>query len=158
MLGEMHGDNETPALVRALWPEMWKLGYRHIAAELSPWAATSLEFPDQRDVNAIKRSFSWTRADVAFVAEQRAGTHAVLWGCDMEEPRPHALIQALAAANPANGELQSALTLTQGGYQRAAAPSLLQHVRTAGAINDVTMGLCRSATASFAPWRSKSIA
>ena len=68
------------------------------------------------------------------------GARAVLWGCDMEEPRPQALIQALAAANPANGELQSALTLTQGGYQRAAAPGLLQHVRSAGAINDVTIG------------------
>jgi hypothetical protein len=140
MLGELHGDNETPALIRMLWPDLWKLGYRHIAAELSPWAATNLEFPDQTDVNAIQRSFSWSRADVAFVAEHRTGTRAVLWGCDMEEPRPQALIRALAAANPANGALQSAVTLSQGGYRRADAPSLLQSVQTAGAIADPSIG------------------
>lgn len=58
----------------------------------------------------------------------------------MEEPRPQALIRALAAANPANGALQSAVTLSQGGYRRADAPSLLQSVQTAGAIADPSIG------------------
>ena len=35
MLGELHGENEIPALIRALWPAMWDAGYRHIAAEVS---------------------------------------------------------------------------------------------------------------------------
>ena len=44
MLGELHGENEIPALIRALWPSMWETGYRHVAAEVSPWAANRLEF------------------------------------------------------------------------------------------------------------------
>ena len=132
MIGELHGDNEIPALVRAIWPALWKAGYRHIAAELSPWTAHRLEF----DPNAPARAFSWSRSDVGFVAARREGTNAVLWGCDMEEVRPHLLLQELAAANPTNRELQSAAELTRGGYQRPAAPKLLEHVRNAGAIKD----------------------
>ena len=44
LLGEVHGDNEIPKLLTTLWTVMWKEGYRHIAAELSPWAAHQLEF------------------------------------------------------------------------------------------------------------------
>lgn len=43
LLGELHGDNEIPALLRALWPEMNRSGYRYIAAEISPWTADQLE-------------------------------------------------------------------------------------------------------------------
>jgi hypothetical protein len=43
-LGELHGENEIPALLRDLWPEMWQQNYRHIAAELSPWAANQLHW------------------------------------------------------------------------------------------------------------------
>src|SRR5262249_36252534 len=43
-LGELHGENEIPDLIRALWPSLWNGGYRHVAAELSPWAARRLEF------------------------------------------------------------------------------------------------------------------
>lgn len=43
LLGELHGDNEIPTLLRELWPAMWRLGYRHIAAEVSPWAAHQLQ-------------------------------------------------------------------------------------------------------------------
>jgi hypothetical protein len=136
MIGELHGDNEIPALIRAIWPAMWKAGYRHIAAELSPWAANRLEF----DPNAPQRSFSWTRSDVSFVAAHRQGANAVLWGCDMEEARPHLLLQELAAANPRNQELQSAAELTKDGYRRATAPKLLEHVRKAGEIKDLLAG------------------
>ena len=38
-LGELHGENEIPDLLRALWPSLWNNGYHHVAAELSPWAA-----------------------------------------------------------------------------------------------------------------------
>src|SRR2546426_11144404 len=44
LLGELHGENEIPALLRALWPQMWRDGYRNITAEMSPWAAHQLEF------------------------------------------------------------------------------------------------------------------
>jgi hypothetical protein len=140
MLGELHGDNETPALIRSLWPAMWRLGYRHIAAELSPWAATRLEFKTEGQDNSLPRSFSWSRSDASFVAAQRTGQNAVLWGCDMEEPRPDALIRELASANPANSELQSAVMLTKAGYQRAAAPQLREHLLKAGTINDPSIG------------------
>jgi hypothetical protein len=140
MLGELHGDNETPALIRSLWPEMWRQGYRHIAAELSPWAATRLEFTPEGQDNSLQRSFSWSRSDARFVAAPRTGQSAVLWGCDMEEPRPHALIRELAAANPTNGELQSAVTLIQDGYQRVTAPQLREHLLKAGRINDPFVG------------------
>jgi hypothetical protein len=46
MLGELHGENEIPDLIRAIWPAMWTAGYRHVAAEISPWAARELEFGD----------------------------------------------------------------------------------------------------------------
>jgi hypothetical protein len=39
LLGERHREKEIPALLRVLWPEMWRQGYRHIGAELSPWAS-----------------------------------------------------------------------------------------------------------------------
>ena len=31
LLGELHGENEIPALLREVWPQMWRDGYRHIA-------------------------------------------------------------------------------------------------------------------------------
>src|SRR5215472_3920239 len=44
LLGELHGENEIPALLRELWPPMWRDGDRNIAAEVSPWVAHQLEF------------------------------------------------------------------------------------------------------------------
>ena len=35
LLGELHGENEIPALLRDLWPPMWRDGYRYIAGELT---------------------------------------------------------------------------------------------------------------------------
>lgn len=78
LLGELHGDNEIPALLRALWPEMWKLGYRHVAAEVSPWAAHQLEFaptgkgPDIRGL--------WTKQEAADVHAPAGPGTDVLWG------------------------------------------------------------------------------
>src|SRR6058998_3097316 len=45
LLGELHGSNEIPELIRALWPSLWEKGFRHVAAEVSPWAAARMEFP-----------------------------------------------------------------------------------------------------------------
>jgi hypothetical protein len=40
LIGGLHGDKETPALVDALWSSV---GYRYLAAEMSPWAASRLK-------------------------------------------------------------------------------------------------------------------
>ena len=37
LIGGLHGDKETPALVDSLWATA---GYRYLAAEMSPWAAS----------------------------------------------------------------------------------------------------------------------
>lgn len=56
LLGELHGENEIPALLRDLWPAMWQGDYRYIAAELSPWAANQLEFvPADRQPKILHR-------------------------------------------------------------------------------------------------------
>jgi hypothetical protein len=43
LIGGLHGDKETPALVDALWPTLKDSGYRYIAMEMSPWAANRLK-------------------------------------------------------------------------------------------------------------------
>ena len=122
LLGELHGENEIPALLHMLWPEMMKAGYSHIAAELSPWAAQQLEFgpggaPDLRAL--------WTRMDARFVHIPAAGTQAALWGCDMEEGQAEQLIRDLAALNPENSALQQMNKLVGSGFNRSIAPQLL---------------------------------
>lgn len=101
LIGGLHGDKETPALVDSLWS---RIGYQYLAAEMSPWAAS--------------------RSKVAH-----------LRGSDIEEPQPHALIRAMADANPANQALQSMAAMTRDGYKRALAPELL---RLAAGMGDVT--------------------
>ena len=39
LVGGLHGDRETPALVEALWPTLRDSGYRYVLYETSPWAA-----------------------------------------------------------------------------------------------------------------------
>src|SRR5262245_6944275 len=81
LLGELHGDEEIPALLRALWPQMWKEGYRHIAAELSPWAAHQLEFVPVKQSEEV--SGLWTKQEASAVHALGDSGEAVLWGCDM---------------------------------------------------------------------------
>jgi hypothetical protein len=40
LIGGLHGDKETPALVDSSWPTV---GYQYLAAEMSPWAASRLK-------------------------------------------------------------------------------------------------------------------
>ena len=40
LIGGLHGDKETPALVDSLWSSA---GYRYLAMEMSPWAASRLK-------------------------------------------------------------------------------------------------------------------
>lgn len=39
LLGELHGENEIPAILSAIWPQKWKVGCGHTAAEVSPTIA-----------------------------------------------------------------------------------------------------------------------
>jgi hypothetical protein len=48
LVGGLHGDKETPALVEALWPGLRDSGYRYIVGEMSPWAAGRLKIPHLR--------------------------------------------------------------------------------------------------------------
>jgi hypothetical protein len=45
LIGGLHGDKETPALVDSLWATA---GYRYLAMEMSPWAASRLGTPHLR--------------------------------------------------------------------------------------------------------------
>ena len=138
LLGELHGENEIPALIRDLWPSMWQAGYRHIAAEVSPWMATHLEFP--RRGPAEPMSGLWTSAEAKFVASLRKSGGPVLWGCDMEEIRPHLLIRDLAAANPKNQDLSAMVKMTKSGYRRNQAPDLLKLLRQVSGVKDASVG------------------
>jgi len=40
LIGGLHGDNETPALVNSLWAT---IGYQYLAGEMSPWPANRLK-------------------------------------------------------------------------------------------------------------------
>jgi hypothetical protein len=136
MLGELHGENEIPSLIRNLWPSMWEAGYRHVAAEIGPWAASRLEFG-----GSTAPVFGlWTQAEATFVASLKKDGIAVLWGCDIEEAQPHLLIRDLAAANPDNEHLRAAVDITKSGYQRRLAPELLRHVQAATGIKDLSIG------------------
>jgi erythromycin esterase-like protein len=119
---------------------MWQAWYRHIAAEVSPWAAHRLEFATERPENSINRSGSWSQSDVRAVAALNSGKSSVLWGCDMEELRPHFLIRELAAANPKHPELQSAAELAKAKYERTMAPKLLDYLRKATETKDLVVG------------------
>ena len=136
MLGELHGENEIPALIRQLWPAMWEAGYRHVAAEISPWAATRLEF-GKGNVPIIGL---WTQAEATFVTSLKQRSSAVLWGCDIEEAQPQSLIRELAAANPHSKDLQAAADMVRDEYQRRMAPALLKLVVAAAAITDRQLG------------------
>ena len=136
MLGELHGENEIPSLIRDIWPSMWHGGYRHIAAEISPWAANRLEFGS----GGAPIFGLWTQAEATFATSLKSDRAAVLWGCDIEEAQPHLLIRDLTAANPRNEQLQAALEMTKDGYQRRMAPVLLQHVKAATGTKDLLIG------------------
>ena len=136
LVGELHGENEIPELLRSLWPTMWQEGYRFIAAEVSPWAADQLEFETKEPRPPIPSL--WSQREARFV-HSFAAKHAILWGCDMEEFQPQSLISTLATANRGNPVLGEMLTLTKSGYQRDMAPRLLGLARQLGRIRDVTV-------------------
>jgi hypothetical protein len=122
LLGELHGDNEVPELVSSLWPAMWQSGYRHAAAEVSPWAAAQLEQAAALPGPSIGL---WTARQAAIILAP-AGQGGVVWGCDIEENQPQKLIRELARINPRDARLQQMAALTAAGYRRSQAPQLLK--------------------------------
>ena len=137
LLGELHGENEIPALLHALWPQMWRDGYRNIAAEVSPWAAHQLEFASAKGEPQIKGL--WSKEEAQFVHSLSDARHPVLWGCDMEEIQPHFLIRDLAAANPSNPALRQMAETTKAGYNRTMAPELLKLAQSTTGVKDLTI-------------------
>lgn len=138
MLGELHGENEIPALIREIWPPMWQAGYRHVGAEISPWAAARLERPSRSASEPIRAL--WSQEEATFVASFNRGRALVLWGCDMEEAQPHLPIRDLAAVNPGNRAMQAAAEATRAGYTRRLAPELLERFRRATGVKDLLVG------------------
>jgi len=118
LVGGLHGDQETPALVQTLTAGSEQFGYQHVAVEMSPWAASRLEASLNRQTGPAVR----------------------IRGADIEEPQPHLLIRDLAAVNPQNRALQSMVEITKSGYRRASAAQLLQLARQIGEFKDVSAG------------------
>jgi hypothetical protein len=137
LLGELHGDNEIPELIHSLWPAMWKSGYRHVAAEVSPWIAHELESAPAESGARIESL--WTRRQAADVRAFAAPAQNVLWGCDMEEVHPEYLIRAWAALNPQDSALKRMVELTRDGYKRSMASELLALAKSTEASRDETV-------------------
>src|SRR5712692_2185260 len=142
LLGELHGDKEIPALLRVLWPEMWRKGYRHIAAEVSPWAAHQLESVPAGKGPEVQGL--WTKQEATDFHALADPDAKVVWGCDMEEEQPQFLIRQLAALNPGDSNLRRMAELTKDGYNRKIAPDLLDLAkesegRADEVVNDVSL-------------------
>jgi hypothetical protein len=134
LLGELHGDNEIPDLLRVLWPSMWKEGYRHIAAEVSRWAAYQLEIVPWGKGPVVQGL--WTKQEARDVPALASPNSEVLWGCDTEEAQPYFLIRQLALRNPDDIHLKRMIALTADGYSRKMAPDLLNLAKASKATND----------------------
>jgi erythromycin esterase-like protein len=117
VVGGLHGDQETQALIRTLSAGAQQFGYRDIAVEMSPWAASRLQASLKQPPGALR-----------------------IWGADIEEVQPHLLINDLAAINPGNRALQAMVEKSKSGYRRELAPELLQLARQIGEIKDRSVG------------------
>lgn len=126
LLGEVHFSNEIPELLRELWPDLWASGYRHVAAEMSPWMARRAEFPAEGET--VPPFFGlWTAAEVELVTGlKEAGAASVLWGTDLEVLTPHLVLRDLVAEKPGNPHLKETVEATAGGYRRSQAPALAE--------------------------------
>jgi hypothetical protein len=134
MLGELHGENEIPTLLRSLWPQLWKSGYRHIGAEISPWAAHQLETSARGQGPEV--TGLWTKRQAREVHSVADPGSDVLWGCDMEEIQPQFLIRGLAGLNPADPNLERMVQITKDGYDRKMAPDLLALATSSKGMDD----------------------
>lgn len=133
LLGELHFTKEIPDLLTGLWPDLWRSGYRHVAAEMSPWAANRVEFP--RDGAATSFIGLWTAAEVELVTGlTNEGAPSVLWGSDVEVLSPHLVLRDLAGKNRENPHLKAMVEATAGGYRRSQAYLLGELLERAAAV------------------------
>ncbi|MBT9329542.1 hypothetical protein [Paracidobacterium acidisoli] len=138
LLGELHGETEIPQLLSDLWPRLWKANYRHIAAEVSPWAATHLERPATEDTTPVPGL--WTRQQAADMHRVETSQEPVLWGCDIEEMQPGQLIRQMALLNPADAGLRNMQGIIAHGYTRKLAPELLRIAKSDHPEQDALIG------------------
>jgi hypothetical protein len=138
LLGELHGEVEIPALLGDLWPRLWNEEYRHVAAEVSPWAAHHLQQSQSSDPTPIRGL--WTREQAAVVNKFAAQGQQVLWGCDIEELEPGRLISDLAKINPRDAQLRRMAEVVAQGYNRKQAPELLLLAESEHPVNDAVIG------------------
>lgn len=134
LLGELHGDNEIPNLLHAMWPELWKNGYRYVAAEVSPWTANQLDARPNGSGPTIDGL--WTRKQADDLRSIAGRGTQILWGCDMEEIHPEYLILELAGLNPDDASLKQMNAMTKNGYTRSMASRLLALAKTSRFAND----------------------
>lgn len=137
LLGELHGEMEIPELLGDLWPDLWSAGYRHVAAEVSPWAANQLR---QRESATAPVVGTWTRAEADLVNKLAAPNENVLWGCDIEEIGVQGLIQDLGKMNPADAQLRQMNEIVAQGYSRKLAKELLSLAKSAHPAHDRVVG------------------
>jgi hypothetical protein len=107
-----------------LWREMWKEGYRHIAGELSPWAAHQLElvpagkalkfwgFGQSERLRTCTRSQLRMTVSFGVVISKRSSRNG--WSAE------------LARLNLHDSRLQRMAELTNNGYSREKAPEQLE--------------------------------
>jgi hypothetical protein len=138
MLGELHGEVEIPQLIADLWPALWREGYRHVAAEISPWVATLLE-KSTADAS-IPIIGLWTREQASTIRKFARPREPVLWGCDIEEIQPDQLIRRMARLNPQDSDLHKMVDLISAGYSRKQAANLLRLAESEHPAQDVVPG------------------
>jgi hypothetical protein len=138
MLGELHGENQIPSLLADLWPTLWRDGYRHVAAEVSPWVAERLNrgAPPYTDGTVGL----WTQSQATAVRAFAPSETDVIWGCDIEELQPNQLIADIAVRNRGNSALQRMAAIVAAGYDRSHARELLELARAAGGLKDRLSG------------------
>jgi hypothetical protein len=123
LLGELHGEQEIPNLLFSLWPEMYNDGYRHVAAEVSPWAADKLNSGKGKDSLSVEGL--WTNSEAHFFLASGNAQGPMIWGCDMEEISLDLMIQDFAAQHSSDTTIKTLQSKITKGYNRKMAPDLL---------------------------------
>jgi hypothetical protein len=136
LLGELHGEQEIPNLLYSLWPHMGEFGYNYIAAEVSPWSASKLEFA--QGIDTLRKEGLWTNREAKTLHRPGASPNRpTIWGCDMEEVSLGLLLQELAEANAKDAVLRHSVDMVRNGYNRKMAPELLASLKGYSPKNDV---------------------
>jgi hypothetical protein len=138
LLGELHGENEIPELLSELWTALWQAGYRHVASEVSPWAATHLQKTAAEDATAVPGL--WTLEQATNITRFAAPGQSPLWGCDIEEEQPDRLVRQMAELNPKDVGLHSMEERIASGYSRKLAPELLRMAQSEHPAHDILVG------------------